>query len=105
MNCAGTIRFNLDPLQKYSSKEVWNALHLVGLKDHIQVRLLSQFSQPQSLEMGLDHFLSPGCTTFSAGQVSAIISVFIQKETTSLLLSRNSQPISHHYLRRSHSVY
>lgn len=31
----GTLRFNLDPLNKYSDEEIWTALHLSHLKDYI----------------------------------------------------------------------
>jgi ATP-binding cassette subfamily C (CFTR/MRP) protein 1 len=55
---SGNLRFNLDPTGENSDAELWRALELSHLKDHIE----------KSLEGGLDHKVSEGGSNFSVGQ-------------------------------------
>ena len=54
---SGTIRDNLDPFQKYTTLEIWNALDSSKLKDYIK-----------SLPGALDHIIVQGGENFSVGQ-------------------------------------
>ena len=54
----GSLRFNLDPLGDHSDANLWNALQLSHLKNHVV----------QNLAQGLDHEVSEGGSNFSVGQ-------------------------------------
>ncbi|XP_020848542.2 multidrug resistance-associated protein 1-like isoform X1 [Phascolarctos cinereus] len=54
---SGTLQMNLDPLEKYSDNELWEALELCHLKDFVQ-----------SLPKRLLHEISEGGENLSAGQ-------------------------------------
>ncbi len=53
----GELRFNLDPMGDHSDMELWKALELAHLKDHVT-----------KLPEGLDHEISEGGGNFSMGQ-------------------------------------
>lgn len=55
---SGNLRFNLDPTGESSDAELWRALELSHLKDHVE----------KNLEGGLDHVVSEGGSNFSVGQ-------------------------------------
>ena len=54
---SGSLRFNLDPFDKFSDSEIWNALELAHLKKFVS-----------SLPDGLDHKISEGGDNISVGQ-------------------------------------
>ena len=54
----GSLRFNLDPVEQYSDKELWNVLELSHLKNYIT----------NNLDCGLDNLVSEGGSNFSVGQ-------------------------------------
>eukprot|EP01025_Chloroclados_australasicus_P037639 TRINITY_DN3846_c0_g4_i1.p1 TRINITY_DN3846_c0_g4~~TRINITY_DN3846_c0_g4_i1.p1 ORF type:complete len:1422 (-),score=137.95 TRINITY_DN3846_c0_g4_i1:223-4488(-) len=54
----GTLRYNLDPTNFYTDKDIWNALELVGMKQEII----------DKAEGGLDISVSESGTNFSLGQ-------------------------------------
>ena len=54
----GSLRFNLDPVEQYSDKELWNVLELSHLKNYIT----------SNLHCGLDNLVSEGGSNFSVGQ-------------------------------------
>lgn len=54
---SGTIRDNLDPFQKHTTLELWNALESAKLKEHVK-----------SLPGALDHIIVQGGENFSVGQ-------------------------------------
>uniref|UniRef100_A0A183TW18 Multidrug resistance-associated protein 1 n=1 Tax=Toxocara canis TaxID=6265 RepID=A0A183TW18_TOXCA len=54
---SGTLRFNLDPIGRYSDSELWLALEFAHLKDFVE-------SQPEKLE----HFITEGGENMSVGQ-------------------------------------
>ncbi|KAK4337018.1 hypothetical protein RND71_044198 [Anisodus tanguticus] len=53
----GTLRLNLDPYEKYSDKDLWDALELSHLKNFVS-----------TLDSGLDHKVSEGGENLSIGQ-------------------------------------
>jgi len=53
----GSVRHNLDPFDEHADSEVWEALEMVQLKDHIK-----------SLETGLEHTVDENGSNFSVGQ-------------------------------------
>jgi ABC-type multidrug transport system fused ATPase/permease subunit len=53
----GSVRYNLDPLEEHSDHELWQALALVRLKDHVA-----------SLPACLSELVDEGGTNFSIGQ-------------------------------------
>lgn len=53
----GTIRFNLDPFDKYSDAQIWNSLEQAHLKDYVN-----------NLEDGLQHKIAEGGENLSLGQ-------------------------------------
>ena len=57
----GTLRLNLDPFNKYSDSELWNALELSHLRSFVE-----------SLESGLSHEVSEGGDNLSVGQKQLI---------------------------------
>lgn len=54
----GTLRFNLDPVGDHSDEELWKALELSHLKDHVE----------KSLPQGLDNQVAEGGSNLSVGQ-------------------------------------
>ena len=54
---SGSLRFNLDPLNKYSDDELWQSLELAHLKDHIEM-----------LSNGLEYEVQERGENFSVGQ-------------------------------------
>ncbi|CDR39229.1 CYFA0S03e01090g1_1 [Cyberlindnera fabianii] len=60
----GTIRTNLDPLGKHTDEELWRALELSHLKDHIH----SMVETSEEASLGLDAKLSEGGSNLSVGQ-------------------------------------
>ena len=57
----GSIRYNIDPLKKYTDKEIWNALRDVKLYDHVN-----------SLKNKLDTKVGYESSIFSVGQKQLI---------------------------------
>jgi ABC-type multidrug transport system fused ATPase/permease subunit len=53
----GSIRHNLDPFDEHPDGEVWEALEMVQLKEHVK-----------SLETGLEHIVDENGSNFSVGQ-------------------------------------
>lgn len=53
----GSVRYNLDPFDKFDDEKIWKALKQVQLKGVVE-----------SLEGGLDSFVSEGGSNFSVGQ-------------------------------------
>lgn len=63
----GTIRENIDPTNKYTDEQIWEALELSHLKDHIL--LMSEDStNKEKGNSGLDVELSEGGSNLSVGQ-------------------------------------
>ena len=54
---SGSLRMNLDPFEKYSDSELWDALFLSHLKDFVS-----------GLEGGLEHIVTEGGENLSVGQ-------------------------------------
>jgi len=55
---SGDLRFNLDPTGENDDAELWRALELSHLKDHVE----------KNLTGGLDHIVTEGGSNFSVGQ-------------------------------------
>ena len=55
---SGDLRFNLDPTGENSDAQLWRALELSHLKDHVE----------KNLKGGLDHVVTEGGSNFSVGQ-------------------------------------
>jgi ATP-binding cassette subfamily C (CFTR/MRP) protein 1 len=55
---SGDLRFNLDPTGENTDADLWRALELSHLKEHID----------SNLEGGLDHIVTEGGSNFSVGQ-------------------------------------
>ena len=53
----GTIRFNLDPFERHTDEEIWNALELCSMKKYVS-----------SLAAGLQHEISEAGSNLSLGQ-------------------------------------
>ena len=54
----GSLRFNLDPVGEHEDANLWKALELSHLRNHVT----------QNLPKGLDHEVSEGGSNFSVGQ-------------------------------------
>lgn len=54
---SGTLRFNLDPFERYSDSEIWNVLELAHLKGFVS-----------GLASGLEHEINEGGENLSVGQ-------------------------------------
>lgn len=58
----GTVRYNLDPLKKYTDKELWAALEETELKETIEAL------EENGVKDGLSHKVEESGTNFSAGE-------------------------------------
>ncbi|KAG2736015.1 hypothetical protein G9P44_000105 [Scheffersomyces stipitis] len=63
----GTIKSNLDPTNEYNDEQIWKALELSHLKDHV-LKMYEQRDKDQELESALDVKLSEGGANLSIGQ-------------------------------------
>lgn len=59
----GTIRSNLDPVGRYSDEELWRALELSHLKEHVR-----SMKNEEEVNIGLDTKLNEGGSNLSVGQ-------------------------------------
>jgi ABC-type multidrug transport system fused ATPase/permease subunit len=63
----GTIRENIDPTNRYSDDEIWNALELSHLKEHV-IAMSENETNREKGKSGLDVELSEGGSNLSVGQ-------------------------------------
>ncbi|WLF81435.1 ATP-binding cassette glutathione S-conjugate transporter ycf1 [Lodderomyces elongisporus] len=63
----GTIRSNLDPTEEYSDEQIWRALDLSHLKDHV-LKMFEETREEIESDSALDVKVSEGGTNLSIGQ-------------------------------------
>lgn len=63
----GSIRSNLDPTESYTDEQLWHALELSHLKDHVQ-KMFADRSAEENIESALDVRMSEGGSNLSVGQ-------------------------------------
>lgn len=64
----GSIRSNLDPTECFSDEEIWKALELSHLKDHVWKLYDERDQNDESIKSGLDAKVSEGGSNLSVGQ-------------------------------------
>ncbi|ODV79720.1 uncharacterized protein CANTADRAFT_25606 [Suhomyces tanzawaensis NRRL Y-17324] len=63
----GTIRSNLDPTDVFTDEQIWKALELSHLKDHVN-KMYSQRDEDSTIESALDVAIQEGGSNLSIGQ-------------------------------------
>lgn len=64
----GSIRSNLDPTECFSDEEIWKALEMSHLKDHVLKLYGERDQNDESIKSGLDARVSEGGSNLSVGQ-------------------------------------
>lgn len=64
----GTIRDNLDPSKAYTDEEIWKALELSHLKDHVLKMFEERDPENKDIKTGLDVRMSESGSNLSVGQ-------------------------------------
>lgn len=64
----GTFRSNLDPTNSYSDAQMWKALELSHLKDHVLKMYERRDEEDKDMASALDVRISEGCANLSVGQ-------------------------------------
>lgn len=88
----GTIRQNLDPFNYYTEEEIWNALELAHLKEHIenmdQTQETAAGEEPVVITSNLDFKVYEGGSNFSSGQrqLISLARVLLRMRNSSILV-------------------
>lgn len=64
----GSIRSNLDPTESFTDEEIWKALELSHLKDHVLKMYDERDISDENIKSGLDARMSEGGSNLSVGQ-------------------------------------
>lgn len=64
----GSIRVNLDPTDVYTDEQMWKALELSHLKDHILKMFSERDTEDETIKDGLDVRMTEGGSNLSVGQ-------------------------------------
>ncbi|KAG7759026.1 hypothetical protein KL911_000163 [Ogataea haglerorum] len=84
----GTLRANIDPIEQYSDDEIWQALELSHLKDHVMV-MYEESANKEDIKMDpLLVRINEGGSNLSAGQrqLMCLARALVKKESKVLIL-------------------